>query len=353
MEHEVSMSSAAGVFTHIDRNQYNIHAVRLDKDGTWWLLDPNEPMDSPEALARAAGMRVVAGDPTIEGLVIIEPGERTLDIVRVDVAFPVLHGPFGEDGTFQGLAAMAGWPCVGSGVLGSSVGMDKVLMKQVFFQNDLPSTDFIWFTKKSWMAESDRILKAVNQEIGFPCFVKPANAGSSVGISKVKSAEELWTAINIAAEYDRKILVEKGVNARELECAVLGNHQPQTSVVGEILPGNEFYDYEAKYQSEGSRTLAPADIDNDIAEKIKWMAARAFSSLDCAGLGRVDFLLDKNNGDLFVNEINTIPGFTPISMYPHLWEKSGISYTELISKLIELAIEDHEDRKCLKNSRID
>lgn len=337
------MTSAVGVLKHIDRKQFGIYAVRIDRDGSWWLLDTNEPMDSPEALSKAAGVRVLAGDPALGGLVVVEPGSRALDIVPLDVLFPVLHGPFGEDGTLQGLAAMAGLPCVGPGVLGSSLGMDKVLAKQVFFQNDLPSTDFIWFTRKAWGAEKSRILSAVEKEIGFPCFVKPANAGSSIGISKVEAAEALEAAIAHACDYDRKVLVEKGVDARELECAVLGNDQPVTSVVGEIMPANAFYDYEAKYQSQGSRTEAPAAIDEELSQRIRWMAARAFKALDCCGMSRVDFLLDKNTGELYLNEINTIPGFTPISMYPQLWEATEMPYSDLIGKLIALAMERHED----------
>jgi len=342
-EHEVSLASAVGVLKHIDRKEYGIHAVRIDRDGTWWLLDPNAVMDSVEALAKATGVRVLAGDSALGGLVVIDPGDRALDVVPLDVLFPVLHGPYGEDGTLQGLAALADLPCVGPGVLGSALGMDKILAKQMFFQNDLPSTDFIWFTRKAWEGEKQRIRKAVEEEIGFPCFVKPANAGSSIGISKVDAVDALEAAIDHACDFDRKVLVEQGVDARELECAVLGNDEPVTSVVGEIIPANDFYDYEAKYQDQSSRTEAPAAIDEALSQRIRWMAARAFKALDCCGMSRVDFLLDKKTGDLYLNEINTIPGFTPISMYPQLWEATGTNYTALLGELIELAMERQED----------
>ena len=339
-----ALTSAVGVLREIDRARYAVHAVRIDPDGTWWLLDANAPADSAEALSRAQGLRVALGDPTIRGLVVIEPGDRALDVVPVDVLFPVLHGPMGEDGTLQGMAAMAGLACVGSGVLGSALGMDKVLMRQVFYQNDLPSVDFLWFIRKAWGDDSGKIIAAIDAEIGYPCFVKPANAGSSVGISKVKSRAGLKPAIDLAAQFDRKILVERGVaQPRELECAVLGNDQPVASAVGEVLPANEFYDYEAKYRDDRSRTVAPAEIPEALAKRIQQLAVQAYKALDCAGLGRVDFLLDGVTGDLFVNEINTIPGFTPISMYPQLWAVTGVDYPALITRLVELALERHED----------
>ncbi len=260
----------------------------------------------------------------------------------------MLHGTFGEDGTVQGLLALADLPCVGGGVLASALGMDKILMKQIFIQNDLPCTDFIWFIRKKWAYSQEVIRKAIVKEIGFPCFVKPANAGSSVGISKVKTEADLASAIDAAFEYDRKVLVEKAIEARELECAVLGNDDPIASVVGEILPSNEFYDYEAKYISTESKTIIPADLPDTIAKSIQHYAVEAFKAIDCAGMARVDFFLEKNTHRIFVNEINTIPGFTPISMYPKLWEASGISYPELIHRLIQLAIERYEDLRCSK-----
>jgi D-alanine-D-alanine ligase len=221
--------------------------------------------------------------------------------------------------------------------------MDKGMMKQVFLQNDLPCVDFIWFLRKKWESDSGVIIDAVRKEIGFPCFVKPANAGSSVGVFKAADDGALVRSVNAAAEYDRKILVEKAVTGRELECSVLGNDDPEASVVGEIVSANEFYDYEAKYMSEGSKTLVPADLSEPISRAVRHFALEAFKSLDCAGMARVDFFLERGSNRIFVNEINTIPGFTPISMYPKLWEASGVPFPELIDRLIQLALERHQD----------
>ena len=347
-EHEVSLTSAVGIMNNIDKSRYELIPVKISREGRWHLLADADSLDSVERLEKSVGSHVVIGDPEAKGLFILDDtGKKSSsghdNCVPVDVVFPILHGTFGEDGTLQGLVSMADLPCVGAGVLASSAGMDKIVMKEIYFQNELPGTDFIWFLRKDWKVKRDAIIKGVGEEIGYPCFIKPANSGSSVGVYKAHDEEELSKYMEQAVEYDRKVLVEKGVDAREMECAVLGNDDPKASVVGEIIPAHEFYDYEAKYQSEESRTVIPADIPADISEQIKKLAVRAFKAIDCAGMGRVDFLLERGTNRMFVNEINTIPGFTPISMYPKLWEATGIPYSELIDRLIDLAMERHED----------
>jgi D-alanine-D-alanine ligase len=286
---------------------------------------------------------VLVGDPESGGLIRIgnesqsEPNDQPVDVV-----FPVLHGSFGEDGTVQGLLQLADIPCVGGGVLASALGMDKILSKQIFSRHGIPIADFVWFLREEWESSPDKVLKKVRDAIGFPCFVKPANLGSSVGIFKIHNEKELTTAFPEAAKFDRKLLVEKAVDGRELECAVLGNDDPRASVVGEIFPCNEFYDYEAKYLMD-SQILVPADIPESVSEEIRRQAVLAFKAIDCAGMARVDFFLEHNSSQVLINEINTIPGFTPISMYPKLWEASGIPYPDLIDRLIELALERHAD----------
>ncbi len=347
-EHEVSLESAVGILQNIDKSKYDVLPVKITREGRWQLLTDVDSLDSASRVDKSEGSLVVMGDPLVKGLFRLggndgAPSVPPKDEVAVDVIFPILHGTFGEDGTLQGLVSMADLPCVGAGVLASAVGMDKIMTKQIYFQNDLPGVDFMWFLRKDWKATREAIKKGVSEEIGFPCFIKPANSGSSVGVYKVHDEQELDTYMDRAVEYDRKILVEKAVDARELECAVLGNDDPQASVVGEIVPANEFYDYEAKYQSEESRTLIPADIPGEVSETVRKLAVKAFKAIDCAGMGRVDFLLERGTNRIYVNEINTIPGFTPISMYAKLWEANGISYPELIDRLIQLAIERHED----------
>ncbi|MFC1501895.1 D-alanine--D-alanine ligase family protein [bacterium] len=345
-EHEVSLSSALGIYKHINKEKYEVLPVKISTSGKWTIVEP-ESFDSVETLIKSVGVPLLVGDSRAKGFFRIVPGSgdvQSKQIIQepVDVVFPILHGTFGEDGTIQGLLATAGLPCVGAGVTASAIGMDKVIMKQIFFQNDLPSTDFMWFLRKDWKNSSEVIKKGVGEEIGFPCFIKPANAGSSVGVFKAHSDSEFSELVSKSIQFDRKILVEKAIDARELECSVLGNDDPQASVVGEIIPCNEFYDYEAKYVAN-SRIEIPAKIPKKINEDIRQMAITAFKAIDCAGMGRVDFLMEKETGQIFVNEINTIPGFTPISMYPKLWEASGTSYSELIGRLIDLAVDRWED----------
>ena len=287
------------------------------------------------------------GDPETKGLVRVEGGREvssaTAPQESVDVVFPVLHGTFGEDGTVQGLLRLADLPCVGAGVLASALGMDKILMKQVFRQHRFPTTEFVWFLRKDWEESPDAVTDRVRGEVGFPCFVKPANTGSSVGVFKAHGEEEFPSCVDGASAFDRKILVERAVEARELECGVLGNDDPEASVVGEVIPCREFYDYEAKYLLEGSKVLIPADVPKAVSEEVRRLAVEAFKTIDCAGMARVDFFLERETDRVFLNEVNTIPGFTPISMYPKLWEASGIPYPELIDRLISLALERHED----------
>ena len=334
-EHDVSLTSAVGILSNLNRDRYRVLPIKITRGGKWLLLDSGLDYPTPEKLDQASGPALLTGDPTLKGFFRLDTGKT----IPVDVVFPVLHGPFGEDGTVQGLLALSGLPCVGAGILGSALGMDKILMKQIFIQSDLETPDFIWFLKSAWKKESDAIVSGIRSEIGYPCFVKPANLGSSVGISKVKTEASLREAIDFACRYDRRVLVEKAIAARELECAVLGNDEPTASVVGEILPSNEFYDYAAKYEDDQSQTVIPADIPEDVSERIRLWAVLAFRALDCAGLARVDFLMDKTSRKLYINEINTLPGFTPISMYPKLWEKSDLPYSRLLDRLIDLAIE--------------
>jgi D-alanine-D-alanine ligase len=341
-EHEVSLASAVGILNNLHREKYDILPIKISREGKWLLLAPEADLRSVEGLERADGPVLVAGDPTLGGFYRIGNNRGDSGILSVDVVFPVLHGTFGEDGTVQGLLGLADLPCVGAGVAASAVGMDKVLMKQLFCQNELPCVDFIWFLRRRWRTDAAVIRDAVAKEIGFPCFVKPANAGSSVGVNKAKNDGDLVRFIDEAAEYDRKILVEKSVDGRELECAVLGNDEPEASVVGEILSANEFYDYAAKYQLD-SKTVIPADLSEALANAVRGFAREAFKAVDCSGMARVDFLMERGTNRIFLNEINTIPGFTPISMYSKMWESSGISYPDLLDRLIELAFERHKD----------
>jgi D-alanine-D-alanine ligase len=264
----------------------------------------------------------------------------------LDVVFPVLHGTFGEDGTIQGLLELADIPYVGAGVLGSAAGMDKGIMKNLFVAADIPTPAFRIFLRSHLENHASKLIDAVEEGFSYPVFTKPANLGSSVGITKVRRKKELREALELAAEYDRRVIVEQGIEpARELECSVLGNELPEVSVVGEIVPANEFYDYEAKYISEDSELIIPAEISSEVEDRVREYAVRAFRAIDCAGMARVDFLLRPTDGKLFVNEINTIPGFTKISMYPKLWEATGLSYPALVDRLIELALERYDDRR--------
>jgi D-alanine-D-alanine ligase len=365
-EHEVSLASAAAVFANLDRSRYEPVPIRIERDGRWVLADkPPSAASAAEVIeqsrseaARPRGGREVflpprPGEDTIV-LVSERAGEsegRSLTGLGLDVVFPVLHGPFGEDGTIQGLLELAGVAYVGCGVLASSVGMDKAVMKVVFRAHGLRVPDWIVVQKRNWPAGSDGVRAGIDRALRYPLFVKPANLGSSLGISKVKSPADLDGAIGLALQFDRKVIVENAVpEAREIECAVLGNDDPEASVPGEILPSREFYDYEAKYLDAGSRTEIPAPLDAALVGEIQRQAVAAFRAIDGAGLSRVDFLLNRSTGELFVNEINTMPGFTTISMFSKMWNASGVEYPALVDRLIALALERHRDRQALRTT---
>jgi D-alanine-D-alanine ligase len=359
-EHEVSLASAAAVLANLDRRKYEPIAVRLEKDGRWMLADrPPSAASAAEVIeqsrqesARGRGGREVflPARPGADTLLVLnraggDDGSVTLAGLGVDVVFPVLHGPYGEDGTIQGLLELASVAYVGCGVLASAVGMDKLVMKTVFRADGLRVPDWVAVDRADWRARPAGIVGEVEAALGYPLFVKPANLGSSLGISKATDARTLSTAITHAAGFDRRIVVERAVpNAREIECAVLGNAAPEASVAGEIVPSREFYDYEAKYIDGGSRIEIPAVLDDAVAREVRHQAIRAFRAIDGAGLARVDFLLDRVTGDLFLNEINTMPGFTTISMYSKLWGASGVDYPALIDRLITLAVERATER---------
>jgi D-alanine-D-alanine ligase len=359
-EHEVSLLSAASILKAIDRDKFEVVPIGITKAGRW-LTGPGAQGLLTGAAVEAAEP---AGEPAKAELLSAAPADAVTALIldaetlgggRLDVVFPVLHGTFGEDGTIQGLFELADIAYVGSGVLGSAAGMDKDAMKRLLAHAKLPIVKHLTVLRKAWEASPRKTVTAIEAALKYPLFVKPANLGSSVGISKVHDRKELAPAMDLAARFDRKIVIEEGVGgtgksratkkARELEVAVLGNDSPKASVVGEIVPGKEFYDYEAKYLSDCSIPIIPAKITAAESKKIRAMAVEAFRACDLAGLARVDFLMEPDGKRrIYVNEVNTLPGFTSISMYPKLWQASGLSYSDLITKLIELAIERHQER---------
>ena len=375
-EHEVSLASAASVFQQLDPERYEAIAIRIEKDGRWTLpTEPPKTMKAADVIAAAqintavdgGGVRQLDRDLREAHLVAYPGGDTLLTMSRhspgsgrtniavsglaLDVVFPVLHGPYGEDGTVQGLLELANVPYVGAGVLASAVGMDKAAMKLVFAAKGLPICDYEVVLKRDWQRDERAILQTIVNRLGFPVFVKPANLGSSVGISKAKHAAELRTAIALAAQFDRKVVIEAAVpQAREIEVAVLGNDDPEASVPGEIIPSGEFYDYQAKYVSDDSRTVIPAPIGEARTAEVRALAIAAFKAIDGAGMARVDFLLAGDSQVLYLNELNTIPGFTTISMYSKMWEASGLPYAQLLDRLIALAIERHAEKQQLRTS---
>jgi D-alanine-D-alanine ligase len=369
-EHEVSLASAAAVFANLDRNRYEPVAIRIEKDGRWALADkPPLATSAAEVIEQSrveAARQIRTGRevhlvsrPSEETILSIkrapeaspEPTEASVTGLHLDVIFPVLHGPYGEDGTIQGLLELANVPYVGAGVAASSLGMDKALMKVLFSAHGLPVCDYQVVLRRDWERQSDTVASDLERRLRFPMFVKPANLGSSVGISKAKNLASLRAAMDLAGSFDRKIVVEAAVpNAREIECGVLGNDDPQTSVPGEVIPSREFYDYEAKYLDEGSKTVIPAELPAAIADEIRRLSVAAFQAIDCAGMARVDFLLSRDSGAVVLNEVNTIPGFTTISMYSKMWDASGVSYPALIDRLVELALERHAAKQHLRTS---
>jgi D-alanine-D-alanine ligase len=338
-EHEVSLASAASVMRGLDPDKYEAVPIGITKDGHW-LIGEGAVKMLPEVLK--GGRRVMlAADPTEAALV---PLDRGAGAQRLDVIFPVMHGTFGEDGTIQGMLELAGLPFVGAGVLGSAVGMDKDVSKRLCQEAGIPVVPWVTVHRWQWEKEPAAIKAEVEEKFEYPVFVKPATLGSSVGMTKVHNADELGPAVSEACEYGMKILVEKAMVAREIEVSVLGNHDPKASVPGEVVPHREFYDYAAKYLEDGTQLMIPADLKSAQVERIQTLAVRAFQVLELSGMARVDFFVEKKGGKIFFNEVNTIPGFTSISMYPKMWEASGIPFRELIDKLIDLAFEIHQEK---------
>ena len=366
-EHEVSLASAAAVFAHLDRDRYEPVPIRIEKDGRWSLADrPPTALSAAEVIehARLEAARPLRPSrevhllprPSAETMLTIDrkdadSSQAVLTGLGLDAVFPVLHGPYGEDGTIQGLLELANVPYVGCGVLASAVGMDKAVMKTLFAAQGLRVSASITVMSARWATDREAIEGEIASRLGFPLFVKPANLGSSVGISKAHDAAELGPAIDLAANYDRKIVVEQAVpNAREIEVAVLGNDDPEASIPGEIIPSREFYDYEAKYLDDRSKSVIPADLEPSLVDDVRRQAIEAFRAIDGAGMARVDFLIPRGTREIYVNEVNTIPGFTTISMYSKMWEASGVSYPQLLDRLIALAIERHTAKQQLKTS---
>jgi len=384
-EHEVSLLSAASVFNAIDKAKFEVVPIGITKEGRWLTaadaerllqgkgvgdsgsqahLRAGDPEATPGAAVLARGEAVIVPPEPQRQSTSLTPFQTDAALTRrasdrainVDIIFPVLHGTFGEDGTIQGLLELADIPYVGAGVLGSAAGMDKDVMKSLFLANGLPIVKHVTVLRSAWEDAPKQVQKLVESKLKYPVFVKPANLGSSVGISKAHDRKELGPAIEEAAKFDRKIVIEQGVGgnkqkAREIECSVLGNDKPAASVPGEIVPGKEFYDYTAKYVDEGSQLIIPAKLSKSETKKIQQLAISAFKAVDCSGLARVDFLMDPKNRKIYLNEINTMPGFTAISMYPKLWAASGLAYPDLIERLIQLGQERHGEKKRNQYSR--
>jgi D-alanine-D-alanine ligase len=338
-EHEVSLASAASIIRGLDPQKYEAVPIGISKEGHWLIGEGAQKM-LPEVLR--TGQRVVmSADPTESALMPIDGSARGH---KLDVIFPVIHGTFGEDGTMQGLLELAGLPFVGAGVLGSAIGMDKDVAKKLMQVAGIPVVPWIAVQRADWERDPKAIRRAIEKKFKYPVFAKPATLGSSVGMTKVHSRAELGPALDLAAEFAMKIMVERAVSAREIEVSVLGNHDPRASIPGEIVPHREFYDYAAKYLEEGTQLLIPAKLKKSEVKKVQVMAVTAFRALELSGMARVDFFIEKRGGKIFLNEVNTIPGFTSISMYPKLWEANGIPFRELISKLIDLALEQHQEK---------
>ncbi len=351
-EHEVSLASATSVIRALDTEKYEAVPIGITKDGRWLVGAAAQKMTEQKMLPELlkTGERVVLPpDPSASALVPLAPGNAQPSI-KVDVIFPVLHGTFGEDGTVQGLLDLAGVPYVGSGVLGSAVGMDKDVQKRLFHEAKIPIVDCLSIPRHEWEKNRGKTLVAIKKKFRFPLFVKPATLGSSVGMTCVHEAAELPAAMDLAASFALKIIVERAIRGREIEVAVLGNEDPRASVPGEIIPHREYYDYSAKYLESGSRIEIPAKLSKKQIVQFQEYAIRGYKSIECAGMARADFFLERATKKIYLNEINTIPGFTSISMYPKMWEASGVPYTELITRLIELALEQHAEKSRTKYS---
>lgn len=360
-EHEVSIRSARAVIEAIDRRKYEVVPVAIGKDGRWLspgeasaLLPEETSQKLPSAITESKPEDIaLIGDPTHSGLIKLNSDDAPSQ--PLDVVFPVLHGTYGEDGTIQGLFEMAGIPYVGCGVLASACGMDKVVMKSLFRDAGLPICKYTWFLREHWEKDQAKILRQVSKSVGFPCFVKPANLGSSVGISKAKDRRGLVESIELAKRYDRKIIVEEGLDVREIECAVLGNEEVEASLPGEYVvleKSASFLDYTEKYSSTGHvKFIVPAKISKALIKRIQKLAVRAFKAVDGSGLARVDFFLRRDNGELLVNELNTLPGLTDVSGYPQMWEATGLPFQQVLDRLIELAFERHREKSRNETSR--
>lgn len=363
-EHEVSLMSARSVMAALDPQKYEVVAIGIDKQGQWLVGDAMTALSDGSADTARPG--TLLPEPGRGSLLQVEQSKQTperqpqrqperqplslSEVSTIDVILPILHGPYGEDGTVQGLLELAGIPYVGAGVVGSAVGMDKAIFKNVMEANDIPVLPWQLVLRSAWQHRPEPILDELEATFSYPVFTKPANLGSSVGIARCDDRSALRAGLDQASQYDRRLIVEQGIDARELEVSVLGNDAPLASVVGEVRPRRTFYDYVAKYISDDSELLIPAPLPAAVADRVRAMAVRAYRAIDCAGLGRVDLLLDRANDELYLNEINTIPGFTRISMYPKLWEASGLSYPQLLDRLIELALARYDEKRQLNTT---
>ncbi len=337
-EHEISIISARAIYKNLDRKKYRVLCLYVSKRGNWKLVP--SPQVPANQLRAGRSFSFLPWD-----------GRRTRPAIKADVYFPVLHGPYGEDGTIQGLLEMADVPYVGAPVLASAIGMDKAIFKHLLSRLGLPVVPYLVLYEKDWKKNRQHLEKKIIQELGLPLFVKPANLGSSVGISKVKNRKELSPAVKLAFRYGQKILVEKAIKGREIECSVLGNERPRASLPGEVIPHREFYDYADKYLEGKTRFLIPAELPPDLNKRFQELAVASFQAIDGCGMARVDFFLEQGTQNIYINEINTIPGFTEISMYPRLWEVSGVSFSRLLDCLIELALcRHHLKKRCLERT---
>jgi len=350
-EHEVSLVSATSVINALDKTKYDVVPIGINPEGRWLSTAEALSLLKQKASIDNLPEHVFVPDPHHKALMEINSSASPSTSKPVDVVFPLIHGTYGEDGTIQGLFELADIPYVGAGVLGSAVGMDKVIQKQLLKQAKIPVTPDVSFLFSQYTSSEKKTVASIERVLTYPMFVKPPNLGSSVGISKAHNRKELLEAIELAGQYDRKVLVEQGVKiAREIECSVLGNDDPIASIPGEIIPSNEFYDYDAKYVDGKSKAEIPAKLPRPVIKKIQQYALAAFKVLDCAGMARVDFLVTRKTNRVYLNEINTLPGFTSISMYPKLWQESGIGYPDLLDRLITLALERSASRKSLKTT---
>ena len=350
-EHEVSVSSARSVLEAIDKEKYEVTLIGIDKQGRWLLPEKHQQSLENKQVDATDMLPVMLDYPGDGGLVAASDESHAAINKQLDVVVPILHGPYGEDGTIQGLLELADVAYVGAGVLGSAVGMDKVMARRVFKAEGIPQVDYAVLRSRQWQQDASRALQTVLQSLQFPLFVKPANMGSSVGVSKAENRDDLINAVNLAFNFDDKVLIEaEAKNCREVECAVLGNHEPRASVVGEIVSNAGFYDYDTKYVDDCSELIIPADLPDMISERVRALAIRVFQTVEAWGLSRVDFFVDRDSGEIYINEINTMPGFTPISMYPKLWQASGIAYADLIDQLIELAMQRHQEKQSRRTS---